>query len=277
MTILIIEDEELTARKLQRLLLDVEPAAIIAGTTVSVDESVDWLRTNPQPDLIFMDIELADGQSFDIFGKVTVKSPVIFTTAYDEYAIKAFRVNSIDYLLKPIKEDDLRQALAKLQTMRLALTGQGQSALPDNLQQSLVSLLQQWRDVPPVDVQPAVATTQPTLPAYRDRFMIKQGQRLFSIGIDEVAYFVTRNKMSFLKTRDSSEWLLDYTLDELAQMLDPRRFFRLNRQIIAELRAVEKVHLYFNGKLKVNLHPAFEEEVVVSREKAGEFKQWLGE
>jgi len=277
MTILIIEDEELTARKLQRLLLDVEPAAIIAGTTVSVDESVEWLRSNPQPDLIFMDIELADGQSFDIFGKVAVKSPVIFTTAYDEYAIKAFRVNSIDYLLKPIKEEDLRQALEKLQTMRLVLTGQGQRALPDTLQQSLVNLLQQWREEPPVDVLPPVATTPSTVPTYRDRFMIKQGQRLFSIGIDEVAYFVTRNKMSFLKTRDSSEWLLDYTLDELAQMLDPRRFFRLNRQIIAELRAVEKVHLYFNGKLKVNLHPAFEEEVVVSREKAGEFKQWLGE
>ncbi|WP_338867943.1 LytTR family DNA-binding domain-containing protein [Spirosoma sp. SC4-14] len=279
MTILIIEDEELTARKLQRLLLDVEPAATIVGTTVSVDESVDWLRTNPQPDLIFMDIELADGQSFDIFGRVSVKSPVIFTTAYDEYAIKAFRVNSIDYLLKPIKEEDLRQALAKLQAMRQTLAGPGQKerVLPDTLQQSLLSLLQQWREVSPVDLPAPVATMQSPSPFYRDRFMIKQGQRLFSVGIDEVAYFVTRNKMSFLKTRDSSEWLLDYTLDELAQMLDPRRFFRLNRQIIAELGAVDKVHLYFNGKLKVNLRPAFEEEVIVSREKAGEFKQWLGE
>jgi DNA-binding LytR/AlgR family response regulator len=279
MTILIIEDEELTARKLQRLLLDVEPTAIIVGMTVSVDESVEWLRTNPQPDLIFMDIELADGQSFDIFNHVAVTSPVVFTTAYDEYAIKAFKVSSIDYLLKPIKEDDLRRALAKLQALKEVLVSQTGASGPAGLEASLAGLLQQLRKTPLIApaAPPLISGMNEATQPYRDRFMIKQGQRLFSIEVDEVAYFITRNKMSFLKTKEGSEWLIDYTLDELSQMLDPRRFFRLNRQIIAELRSVDKVHLYFNGKLKVDMRPVFDEEVVVSREKAGEFKLWLGE
>ncbi|MVM36111.1 response regulator [Spirosoma sp. HMF4905] len=290
MTILIIEDEEPTARKLQRLLVDIEPTAQVVGTMVSVEESVNWLQTNPQPDLIFMDIELADGQSFDIFNQVLVKSPVIFTTAYDEYAIKAFRVNSIDYLLKPIKEDDLRQALTKLQGLKEVLMRGAGSAVQGEgvqgagslghgvytLEASLANLLlhlQTSHQISPLPPAPS-----PLLPAtFKDRFLIKQGQRLFSVSVEEVAYFFTRNKMSFLKTRDDHEWLIDYTLDELAQMLEPSRFFRLNRQVITELRAVDKVHLYFNGKLKINLQPAFEEEVVVSREKAGDLKRWLGE
>lgn len=279
MTILIIEDEEPTARKLQRILVDIEPSADVVGMTVSVDESVDWLRTNPSPDLIFMDIELADGQSFDIFNQVTVTSPVIFTTAYDEYAIKAFKVNSIDYLLKPIKEDELRQALAKLQSLKQVLRAQGAvGAGPGEkgLEASLASLLQHLQASSiPSSLPNALSPLPPT--TFKDRFLIKQGQRLFSVSVEDVAYFFTRNKLSFIKTRDDHEWLLDYTLDELVQMLDSRRFFRLNRQVIAELRAVNKVHLYFNGKLKINLQPAFEEEVVVSREKASELKRWLGE
>jgi two-component system LytT family response regulator len=275
MTILIIEDEELTARKLQRLLLEIEPTAVVVGMTVSVEESVDWLQRNPQPDLIFMDIELADGQSFDIFNQVTVKSPVIFTTAYDEYAIRAFKVNSIDYLLKPVKEDDLRQALTKLNSLKQVLVDQTDSAATDSFEASLINLLGQLRATQPTPSSFGEVVRTPA--TFRDRFMIKQGQRLFSISIEEVAYIFSRNKMSFLKTRDGQEWLVDYTLDELAQMLDPQRFFRLNRQVIAELRSIDKAHVYFNSKLKVNLSPAFEEEVVISREKAGEFKLWLGE
>lgn len=280
MTILIIEDEELTARKLQRLLLDVEPSAVLVGSTVSVEESVEWLRSNNRPDLIFMDIELADGQSFDIFNQVTITSPVIFTTAYDEYAIKAFKVNSVDYLLKPIKEEELRQALTKLRTLKDVLVGERDSlSTVSGLEQSLTTLLQQLRETAPgLSMAPNLGfRTEKNAATYRERFMIKQGQKLFSIGIEEVAYFLTRNKMSFVKTRDNTEWMLDYTLDELGQMLDPKRFFRLNRQVIAEAKAIDKVHLYFNGKLKVELKPMFTEEVVVSREKAAEFKLWLGE
>ncbi|CAN5501984.1 LytTR family DNA-binding domain-containing protein [soil metagenome] len=279
MTILIIEDEEPTARKLQRLLADVVPAGQVVGMTGSVEESVAWLRANSKPDLIFMDIELADGQSFDIFNRIPVASPVIFTTAYDEYAIKAFKVNSIDYLLKPIKEADLRQALNKLQALRTVLADQESKSGMNSLEASMANLLQHLQHIAPSATPHAVTTDRPRpMPsAFRDRFMIRQGQRLFSVSIDEVAFFFSRNKLSFLKTRDEHEWLVDYTMDELVQMLDPRRFFRLNRQVIAELRAVDKVHLYFNGKLKINLRPAFEEEVVVSREKAGELKRWLGE
>ena len=279
MTILIVEDEEATARKLQRLLTDVDPTATVVGLLGSVDESVAWLQTHgvghpDQPDLILMDIELADGQSFEIFNRVTVNCPVIFTTAYDEHAIKAFRVNSIDYLLKPVREADLRGALAKLRAMKQALTDQ-----PSRLQTSLVALLQQLS--PHLS---ALTTAEPSAanqPSERDhpvrsRFLIKQGQRLFSVPIDEVTYFFTRNKITFLKTGDGHEWMIDYTMDELEHMLDNRRFFRLNRQVITELRSVEKVHLYFNGKLKISLQPAFDEEVIVSREKAGDLKNWMG-
>lgn len=278
MTILIIEDEEATARKLQRLLVDIAPSTQIVGMTVSVEESVEWLRVNPQPELIFMDIELADGQSFEIFNQVTVKSPVIFTTAYDEFAIKAFKVNSIDYLLKPLKEDELRQALLKLQRLKEVLT-QGIGDMEPGirgLEESITNLLQQVQTAS-LSSSLSPAPSPQSLAPFKDRFLIKQGQRLFSVNVDEIAYFFTRNKMSFIKTRSNHEWLLDYTLDELAQLLDPGRFFRLNRQVIVELRAVDKVHLYFNGKLKLTLQPAFEVEVVVSREKAGDLKRWLGE
>ena len=265
MTILIIEDEEATARKLRRLLTEVEPTASVVGVLGSVEESVDWFRTQDAPDLILMDIELADGQSFEIFDHVAVNSPVIFTTAYDEFALKAFRVHSIDYLLKPVKEADLRAALAKLRTMKQALTES-----PDNLQVAFGNLLQQLKPQRTIN-------TPSEPPSFRDRFLVKQGQRLFSVSTEEIPYFFSRNKLTFLKTDETHEWLIDYTLDELEQMLDPKRFFRLNRQIVAQLRAVERVNLYFNGKLKLTLQPAFEEEVLVSREKAGDFKRWLGE
>lgn len=258
MKILLIEDEALTARKLQRLLSGVKPEAEVVGVTGSIEESVVWLQTHASPDLILMDIELSDGQSFDIFQRVSVACPVIFTTAYDEYAIKAFKVNSIDYLLKPVREDDLRKALDKLHDLKQILTGS-----PDALQATVNKLLEQLAPPPPVH--------------YRDRFMIKQGQRLFFVGIEQVAYFFTRQKISFIKTYEGHEWMIDYTLDEIDKMVDHRRFFRLNRQIIAALPAVEKVHLYFNHKLKVHLKPPFNDEILVSREKAKDFKVWLGE
>jgi two-component system LytT family response regulator len=261
MNFLLIEDEELTARKLARMLGELVPGCTILATLQSIEESVQWLQTHPAPDIAFMDIELADGQSFDIFTQVKVACPVIFTTAYNEFAIKAFKVNSIDYLLKPVKEEDLRNALGKIEELKRIW-----QVTPDALQTSLSQLLQQM-------TQPAPAVP----PVIRDRFMIKQGQRLFSVPIEEIAYFFSRNKISFIKTFDKRELMLDYTLDELDKMLDHRKFFRLNRQIIAELRAIDKVNLYFNNKLKLTLQPAFEDEVIVSRERAAEFKVWLGE
>ncbi len=182
MNILIIEDEEATARKLQRLLVQVAPTATLAGQLGSVEESVAWLRTNPMPELILMDIELADGQSFEIFNQVAVTCPVIFTTAYDEYALKAFKVNSIDYLLKPVREADLRAALAKLQALKQSLAG------PDSgWQDSLIGLLRQLN--PERAAESGPATAKPGAPATearaeRTRFLVKQGQRMFSISIE---------------------------------------------------------------------------------------------
>jgi len=270
MRILIVEDEAPTARKLERLLAEVAPQDQVVGITASVEDTVDWLNTHPAPDLLLLDIELAYGQSFDLFNRVAVRSPVIFTTAYDEYAIRAFRVNSIDYLLKPIKEDDLRRALAKLEQLRTILTES-----PDALERSLKRLLGQL--TAEAAAQPAGNEAGPAPTTYRDRFLIRQGQRLFSVPVEEVAYCFSRSKLSFLKTYEGHEWMVEYTMDELERMLNPRRVFRLNRQVIAELRAIEKVNLYFNGKLKIQLRPATTEEVLVSRERAVEFKAWLGE
>lgn len=298
MNILIIEDEELTARKLQRLVQQLEPTTNVVGITGSVEETVAWLQQNGpgqpnQPDLLLMDIELADGHSFAIFNQVTVTCPIIFTTAYDEFAIQAFKVNSIDYLLKPVKVDDLRRAFTKLQTLKTALTNQS-----DSLQTQLTQLLTYLTSSGPSTGDSSArqeflpgenSITQHPLrdqplsippfqqPPFRERFLVKQGQRLMPVSVDEIAYFFSRNRLSFIKTHDEHDWMVDYTMDELADRLDPNRFFRLNRQIIAELRAIDKVNLYFNGKLKIGLRPAFDDEVIVSRDKSGEFKVWLGE
>ncbi|WP_428659959.1 LytR/AlgR family response regulator transcription factor [Runella sp.] len=258
MNILIVEDEELTARKLQRLTPEIEPNAIILGILTSIEESVTWLRANPAPDLILLDIELADGQSFEIFKQVPVQSPVIFTTAYDDFAIKAFKVNSIDYLLKPIKAEELRRALHKLNKFKETFSNNS-----NDLQHSIRKLLSQLAPAP--------------VPVYRERFLIRQGQKMFSLPTKDIAYFYTRNKLSFAKSWEGRDYLVDYTLDEIFAELDPRLFFRLNRQVIASVNSIEKVNLYFNSKLKLQLLPAFDEEVIVGREKASDFKTWLGE
>ncbi len=258
MNILIVEDEELTARKLQRLVLEVEPTAVILAILTSIEDTVAWLQAHPAPDLILLDIELADGQSFEIFNHITVQSPVIFTTAYDEFALKAFKVNSIDYLLKPIKADELSRALNKLNYLKETFLKE-----PSEIQLSIKKLLSN------------MATT--SAPVYRERFLIKQGQKMFSLTTKEIAYFYTRNKMSFAKSFEGRDYLVDYTLDEIFGELNPRHFFRLNRQVIASANAIEKVHLYFNSKLKIQLTPAFDEEAIVGREKASDFKTWLGE
>jgi two-component system LytT family response regulator len=278
MNILIVEDEELTARKLQRFVEQVEPTANVVGITGSVEETVTWLRQNGAgqsitPALLLMDIELADGQSFAIFNQVTVNCPVIFTTAYDEFAIQAFKVNSIDYLLKPVKVDDLRRAFAKLQALQTILAPQ----------RAQIAQLLAYLTSQSVSTNQLISPVHSNLVSdsqqhpFRERFLVKQGQRLIPVSVDEIAYFYSRNRLSFIKTYDEHDWMVDYTMDELADMIDPARFFRLNRQIIAELRSIEKVHLHFNGKLKINLRPLFEDEVMVSRDKAGEFKVWLGE
>lgn len=268
MNVLIIEDEELAVRKLTKLLLDVDTSIQIVGTAASVRASVAWLNTNAPgqptaPDLIMMDIELADGQSFEIFEQTTVSAPVIFTTSYDEYALKAFKVNSIDYLLKPIKRHELEASLTKYKQTRSASDESPDSRTNGIGQMNIDALVQQLRQhVQPVD--------------YRRRFLVKHLQQWVPVEVGDIAYFYSEDGVSLFRTNANQKYSLDYTLDELEAMLDPAQFFRANRQFIVDINTVQQIHPYFNNKLKLTLKPAPDEEVLVSRERATDFKKWMG-
>ncbi|AKD57914.1 LytR/AlgR family response regulator transcription factor [Spirosoma radiotolerans] len=263
MNVLIIEDEELAVRKLRKLVAEVDPTLIVQGVTASIEDSVSWLRENTPPDLIFMDIELADGQSFEIFEQVEIRSRVIFTTSYDEYALQAFKVNSIDYLLKPIQREDLQRSLKKLHDLT-KVSGQASSDLelqPLNIEKLLREL----------QGQGSSSTKE-----YRKRFLVKQGQKLLSVEVGDILYFYTDERFSFFRTRTNQKFLVDYTLDELADSLDPVQFFRPNRGLILTHGAVEQIQPYFGNRLALTLKPAFDKEALVSREKVSDFKVWMG-
>ena len=252
MKVLIVEDEHLAVERLKQLLQQQSESIEVVGVTASIESSVEWLQKHSPPELILMDIELSDGQIFAIFNQVEVMSPVIFTTSYDEYAIKAFRANTIDYLLKPIKPQDLQMALQKLKGLKeqYGMVSKGLENLLRDLQ------------FKPKD--------------YRDRFLVKSGQRYFSIETDDIAYFYFANRVTYLKTWKNEQYCVDYILDELEEMLSPDQFFRANRQFILNIKSVKDIHFYFNHKLKLVLQPPSKEEVLVSKEKAGDFKSWMG-
>jgi two-component system, LytTR family, response regulator LytT len=252
MTIFIVEDELLAVQKLLKLLQEVAPHSRVVGTADGIEEAVQWLSSHDSPDLILMDIELSDGQSFEIFNQIEVKSPVIFTTSYDEYAIQAFRVNSVDYLLKPIKREDLERALHKYESLN-------RSPQPLDINKLIVELQRQ---------------SQPR--EYRTRFLVKQGQRLLPVETSDIAYFYSEEGLTFFVTRDRTKHLIDYTLEEVEQMLDPKQFFRVSRQFVLDVKSVAQIHPYFNGKLKLELKPPTEKEVTVSRERVNDFKDWMG-
>ncbi len=253
MQILIVEDELLLAKGLQKMLLMIEPEAQICGITKSVEETIQWLQQNDAPDLVMMDIELADGQSFDIFKKVKLDTPVIFTTAYDEFAIKAFKVNSIDYLLKPIKENDLRNAIDKFKR-----SGRLQNSI------SINDLLEKLEQI-----------SKPV--GYRNRFLIKQGQKMMSIDVSDVAYIFSEKKCTFIRTCQNQKYIVDISLDILENELSPQQFFRANRQFILTAKSVVSIHSWFNQKLKVEVRPESDEQVIISRDKANKFRSWMGE
>jgi two-component system response regulator LytT len=257
MQVLIIENEWLGAQALVQLLAQTDPAIEVLAIKDSIRSAAAWLTAHPPPHLIFMDIELADGQCFELFQEVDIQSPVIFTTSYDEHALQAFQYNGIDYLLKPIAAEALQRSLHKVRQLTLQLSGKAR-LLPD--WEALVRQLSTHR--------PAVA--------YRERFLVKQGQRLVSVSLTDTAYFYSKGKVTFLKAVDGKEYYLDYSLDQLLPLLPPQNFYRLNRQVIASHASIAQVHSWINGKLKVDLLPIMEEEVVVSREKAKDFRQWMG-
>lgn len=257
MNVLLVEDEELAAFRLTELLSKVAPQAQVVQTTASVEASVEYLQTNPALDLIFMDIELADGQSFEIFEQTSLAAPVIFTTSYDEYAIKAFKVNSIDYLLKPIKETELAASLQKYQRLNPQPEPSPIGAV------SIDALVQQLR--------------QQTYPKeYRRRFLVRHLSQWLPVDVSEIAYFQFEERVTLMRTLTGQKYALDYKLDELEAMLDPALFFRANRQFIVSVQAVQQIHPYFHHKLKLTIKPTPSEDVIVSRERATDFKVWMG-
>jgi DNA-binding LytR/AlgR family response regulator len=258
MKVFIIEDEELAVKKLRKTLESVDETAEVVGVAESIRASVNWLQTNPSPDLILMDIELCDGQSFEIFDKVQVNSTVIFTTSYDEFALKAFKVNSVDYLLKPVQKEDLKAALAKLKHMKEMYGAQNNSASLNV--ENLVKELQQ-------KLQPK---------EFRKRFLVKHAQKLVSVEVEEIAYFYSDGRLNFFKTYDSRKFVVDYTMDELEEMLDPARYFRISRSFYVSINSIDQIHDYFGNRLLLHLKPTVDKESIVSREKVTDFKLWMG-
>lgn len=259
MKVLIVEDEELAVKKLRRTLASVDDGAEVVGEADSIRAAVDWLQNRDAPDLILMDIELADGQSFEIFRQVQVQSPVIFITSYDEYALKAFKVNSVDYLLKPVQKEDLQQAIEKYKKLKAAYAGN----TPTH---------------PPLNVDALVQQLQAKLNdrEYRKRFLVKLGQKLVSVTVEDIAYFFSDGRLNFFRTNDNKKFVVDYTMDELATMLDPQRFFRISRSFFISVESVAQIHDYFGNRLMLTLQPASEKDAIVSREKVSDFKTWLG-
>lgn len=248
--VIIIEDEKPSARRLQRLLSDIgiEAKALLH----SVEEAVAWFGSNEHPDLILLDIQLSDGLSFEIFEQVKVNSAIIFTTAYDEYALKAFKLNSIDYLLKPIDDEELESAIKKFETNR-----------PDRH-----DLMVDINDIKKLLVNPLDKN-------YKKRFTIKIGQHLRMVATEDIECFYSHQKASYIYTQERKNYLMDFSLEQMEGELDPLKFFRVNRKFIVNINAIKDIISYTNSRLQIKLNNFSELDIIVSREKVKEFKKWL--
>jgi DNA-binding LytR/AlgR family response regulator len=246
---LIVEDEAPAAARLAKLLKEIEPDAQVLDIIDSVEGAVKWLRENEHPDLLMLDIQLADGLSFDIFRKENIDSFVIFTTAYDEYAIKAFELNSIDYLLKPVDRDRLRNSLLKYRK----LSGK----------------------YPSVSIEKLMETIEAGKSNYKARFAVNVGSRIISVETSRVAYFYTLEKNTFLCTRDNRQYPVDFSLDHLEQILDPERFFRINRQVIIEYTSIDHIHVLSRSRIKLETTPPARDDMLVSTARTHSFRLWL--
>lgn len=253
MKVLIIEDEVLTSRRMKQLLHSAESSVEVMETLDSIETSVEWLKSNPPPDLIFMDVQLSDGLCFEIFSRVTVNSPVIFTTAFDEYAIQAFSVNSIDYLLKPVKAVDLERSLEKFNRLK--------NPVPAALNTA--------------EIQEILRKMSLNEKIYKSGFLVKTGQAFQRVSCRDIAYFHTENKLTYIVLFSGKKFMTDYTLDTLETELNPKAFYRISRQFIVSLNSVESVHSYFGGSLKLRLNPETNLEAVVTRRRAQAFKEWM--
>ncbi|MHC1705227.1 MAG: LytR/AlgR family response regulator transcription factor [Tenuifilaceae bacterium] len=251
MNVLIVEDEIAAARRLAKMLVSIEPNFQILAITDSISASVDWLKNNPEPELILMDIHLADGSSFKIFDQIKIKCPIIFTTAYDQYAIQAFKVNSIDYLLKPIKQEELAYSINKFKTGKTEKSS--------------------------TDIEKLLTEIRKPQHEYQQRFVVQFADKLKSIEVNSIAYFIAMEKSVFLVTDDSHRYAVDYTLEKLEEVLDPKYFYRINRKFIVCFSAIKGMFTYSKSRVKIELFPDPETEVIVSSDRSSGFKDWLNQ
>ncbi|MBY0427505.1 MAG: response regulator transcription factor [Cytophagales bacterium] len=255
MNIVVVEDEPLVARNLEKLIGILAPDFIISVKLTSVEESVQWFESNPSPDLIFMDIQLSDGISFDIFKKVTLDCPIIFTTAYNEYALRAFKVNSVDYLLKPIDKDELTSAIAKFRKWKEVRSNW-------NIQDQLYQLI--------TDIKKPIEAKK-----YKERFLVWHKNAVLPIEQSSVSY-IFKEELIYLKTMDWQKFITDFdTMEQVEEVLNPVLFFRANRQALIHIQSVENYRPAQNGKVIVKLKAPISSELEISREKAGALKSWL--
>ena len=252
MRVLIVEDEDAAGKRLNKLIHNIDSSIDIIDIIDSVESAIIFFKTKPSPDLLFLDIQLADGLSFEIFDEVDVMCPVIFTTAYDKYALKAFDLNSVDYLLKPIDQEKLADSIQKYKDVKDHYTESGQKQLSD-----LVSTFNQMDK------------------KYKLRFLINKADELIPIHVDDIAFFYAEEKLVFLVCNNTKRHIINYTLEQLENMLDHVKFFRINRKQIISLDNISKIHMYFNYKLKLEVKTGLTQEFVVSKAKVNEFKKWL--
>ncbi len=252
--VLIIEDEIPAQRMLKEMAAELDYEIEVVGCLNSVKSSVDWFKHNPHPEVVLMDIQLSDGISFDILKQVTIESMIIFTTAYDEYAIQAFKVNSLDYLLKPIDIGDLQTAFEKYEHYSKKFIRHKNTE---------------------IDYNEIASTIMRAEPEYRKRFLIQSKEDFFQLPVEQIAYFHSVQKITLAVTFEQRQYPVNFSLEKLKEQLDPDIFFKVNRQIIININAIQKIHSYFLGKLVISTKPAHAEEIIVGKDKAASFKRWL--
>ncbi len=249
MNILILEDEPVAGKRMSKIISQLQPESNILAVVESVASALKWFAENDLPDLIFMDIQLADGLSFEIFNHLKITTPIIFTTAFDEYTLKAFKVNSIDYLLKPIKDTEVAQSLQKYHELQ--------------------------PNTPQPDYQKLAAAIDESQRQKNKRIVVRYGQNIKAINLQDAAYFYTQEKVVFMQTHQGSRYAIDYSLEELEKLLDHHSFFRINRQFIVGIEAIDKMFQYSKSRVKLILKPALDIDIIVSTDRSGSFKKWL--
>jgi DNA-binding LytR/AlgR family response regulator len=252
--VVIIEDEIPAQRLLKETLQEIEIKTEVVCCLNSIKSAVDWFQNNPHPAIVLLDIQLSDGLSFEIFKQVKVDSTIIFTTAFDEYAIQAFKVNSIDYLLKPVEKDELQTAFEKYQQYNTQFIQEKNSN---------------------VDFSELAALIKSEKTEYRKRFLIQSNESFFHLPVDDIAFFYSMQGITFAVTFEKREYPVNFSLESLKEQLNPDIFFKINRQFIVNIDAIKRVHSYFNGKLKLEIKPSHTEDIIVGKDKAAAFKRWM--